>query len=50
MHGGARLRLKKLEKEYDPTSKINALRVLDEAVHEGHVVTGLLYLDTGSPT
>jgi 2-oxoglutarate ferredoxin oxidoreductase subunit beta len=49
MHGGARLRLKKLEKEYDPTSKINALRVLDQALHEGHVVTGLLYLNTEKP-
>jgi 2-oxoglutarate ferredoxin oxidoreductase subunit beta len=46
MHGGARLRLKKLGRDYDPTDKMNALRVLDEAEHQGHVVTGILYLNT----
>jgi 2-oxoglutarate ferredoxin oxidoreductase subunit beta len=49
MHGGARLRLKKLGRDYDPTDKMNALRVLDEAEKQGHVVTGILYLNTAKP-
>jgi 2-oxoglutarate ferredoxin oxidoreductase subunit beta len=49
MHGGARLRLKKLGRDYDPTDKLNALRVLDEAERQGHVVTGILYLNTAKP-
>jgi 2-oxoglutarate/2-oxoacid ferredoxin oxidoreductase subunit beta len=49
LHGGARLRLKKLGRDYDPTDKMNALRVLDEAEKEGHVVTGILYLNTTKP-
>ena len=49
MHGGGRLRLKKLGRDYDPTDKMNALRVLDEAEKQGHVVTGILYLNTGKP-
>jgi 2-oxoglutarate ferredoxin oxidoreductase subunit beta len=49
LHGGARLRLKKLGRDYDPTDKMDALRVLDEAEKEGHVVTGILYLNTTKP-
>jgi 2-oxoglutarate ferredoxin oxidoreductase subunit beta len=49
MHGGARLLLKKLGRDYDPTDKLNALRVLMEAEKEGHVVTGILYLDSSRP-
>ncbi len=49
MHGGARLRLKKLGRDYDPTDKLNAVRSLIEAEKEGHVLTGILYLDSSRP-
>jgi 2-oxoglutarate ferredoxin oxidoreductase subunit beta len=47
MHDGSHLRLKKLADDYDASSKIAALRVLDESNRRGEVVTGLLYLETG---
>jgi 2-oxoglutarate ferredoxin oxidoreductase subunit beta len=50
MHDGSRLRLRKLGREYDPTSKIGALAALEEADAKGEVLTGLLYADTGKPT
>ncbi len=49
MHGGARLRLKKLSRDYDPTDKLNAVRALIEAEKEGHVLTGILYIDSTRP-
>lgn len=49
MHGGARLRLKKVGRDYDPTDKLNAVRALAEAEKEGHVLTGILYLETSRP-
>ncbi len=46
LHDGSHLLLKKLNVDYDPTSKIGALRVLDESQRKGEVLTGLLYVDT----
>jgi len=46
MHDGSRLILKKLGGDYDPTNKVEALRVLTEAHDKGEVVTGLFYVDT----
>ncbi|HOK44488.1 MAG TPA: 2-oxoacid:ferredoxin oxidoreductase subunit beta, partial [Bryobacteraceae bacterium] len=45
----ARLRLKKVGRDYDPTDKLNAVRALAEAEKEGHVLTGILYVDTSRP-
>jgi 2-oxoglutarate ferredoxin oxidoreductase subunit beta len=46
LHDGSHLLLKKLGKDYDPTNKLEALRVLIEAHDKGEVVTGLFYVDT----
>jgi len=46
MHDGSRILLKKLATDYDPTSKVEALRVLTEAHDKGEIVTGLFYVDT----
>lgn len=46
LHDGSRILLKKLAEEYDPTNKVEALRVLTEAHEKGEVVTGLFYVDT----
>lgn len=50
MHDGSRLRLRKLDHDYDPTSKIGALTALEEAEAKGEVLTGLLYANTEKPT
>jgi 2-oxoglutarate ferredoxin oxidoreductase subunit beta len=50
LHDGSRLRIKKLARDYNPGSKLDALRLLEEAQNTGVVLTGLLYADTGKPT
>ena len=45
LHDGSRLRLKKLERDYDPTDKMTALQTIAESEKQGHVVTGILYVD-----
>jgi 2-oxoglutarate ferredoxin oxidoreductase subunit beta len=49
MHDGSILRIKKLGREYDPTNKFDALKVMDEAERKGEVLTGVFYVDTGKP-
>jgi 2-oxoglutarate ferredoxin oxidoreductase subunit beta len=46
MHDGSRMILKKLATDYDPTNKVEALRVLTEAHEKNEVVTGLFYVNT----
>ena len=46
LHDGSHLLLKKLDADYDPTRKAEALRVLTESHEKGEVVTGLFYVDT----
>ncbi|HZQ69896.1 MAG TPA: 2-oxoacid:ferredoxin oxidoreductase subunit beta [Terriglobales bacterium] len=50
MHDGSQLRLRKLEEDYDPTNKIEAIKRLGEAHEKGEVLTGLFYVNTQSPT
>jgi 2-oxoglutarate/2-oxoacid ferredoxin oxidoreductase subunit beta len=50
MHDGSRLRLRKLEEDYDPTDKIRAISRLHQAKEEGSMLTGVLYVNTQSPT
>jgi 2-oxoglutarate/2-oxoacid ferredoxin oxidoreductase subunit beta len=49
MHDGSTLRLRKLEKEYDPSDKIEAIRRIMESHKADEVLTGVLYLDTKAP-
>lgn len=49
LHDGSRLLLKKLNSDYDPTDKTEALKVLTEAHDKGEIVTGLFYLDIRKP-
>jgi 2-oxoglutarate ferredoxin oxidoreductase subunit beta len=46
LHDGSRIVLKKLDHDYDPTSKETATRVLHETSARGEYATGLLYIDT----
>jgi 2-oxoglutarate/2-oxoacid ferredoxin oxidoreductase subunit beta len=50
MHDGSHLRIRKLGREYDPTSKLSALGTLAEAEAKGEVLTGVLYVNTTKPT
>ena len=47
LHNQCRLRLRKLDSDYDPEDPIGAVRYIMDRQAQGEVVTGLLYLDTG---
>src|SRR5581483_10594097 len=49
MHDGSTLRIKKLDRDYDPTVKLNALAALEEAEKRHEVLTGVLYVNTEKP-
>jgi 2-oxoglutarate ferredoxin oxidoreductase subunit beta len=49
MHDGSQLRLRKLEEDYDPTDKINAIKRLGEAHDNNEVLTGVFYVNTKAP-
>ena len=44
-HDGSVLRLRKLGEDYDPSDKVAAVKRVQEGLHAGEVVTGLLYVD-----
>lgn len=50
LHDGSTVVLKKLENEYDPTDKWQALRMLEEAANNNWLLTGLLYVNPEVPT
>ncbi len=50
LHDGSRLRIRKLERDYNPTDRLAALAALEESAAKGEVLTGLLYLNTTNPT
>jgi 2-oxoglutarate ferredoxin oxidoreductase subunit beta len=50
MHDGSRLQLRKLEEEYDPTNRIEAVKRLMEAHHKGEVLTGVFYVNPQAPS
>lgn len=49
MHDGSTIVLKKLNKDYDPTNRVNAFEVLDEAQKNDWLLTGLIYINTSKP-
>ena len=49
MHDGSRLRLRKLEEDYDPTDKVQSIRRLMEAHEKGEILTGVFYVNTQAP-
>jgi 2-oxoglutarate ferredoxin oxidoreductase subunit beta len=50
MHDGSHLRIRKLHRDYDPTDRLAALMLLEEAEAKGEVLTGVLYINTAKPT
>jgi 2-oxoglutarate ferredoxin oxidoreductase subunit beta len=49
MHDGSKLRLRKLEEDYDPTDRIRAITRLHEAHERGEALTGVFYVNTKTP-
>lgn len=50
MHDGSQIRLKKLDKDYDPRSKAQAIGLIEQAQREDLFLTGLLYYEEPRPT
>jgi 2-oxoglutarate ferredoxin oxidoreductase subunit beta len=50
MHDGSRLRLRKLEENYEPTDRARAVHRLMEAHAKGEVLTGVFYIDSKAPS
>ncbi len=49
-HDGSVVVLKKLETDYDPTNKWQALKILEEGERDHYLVTGLIYVDPDQPS
>jgi len=50
MHDGSELRLRKLERDYDATSKLEAMKLLAESHEKGEMLTGVFYVNTKAPS
>jgi len=50
LHDGSQVILKKLEKDYDPTNRWQALHMLEDAQENNWLVTGLIFVDPEAPT
>lgn len=50
LHDGSRLVLKKIEEDFDPANKIDAMRRIHGAADAGQVLTGIFYVDKQKPT
>lgn len=50
LHDGSMVILKKLERDYDPTDRWQAFRVLEEAHANNWLITGLIYVCTDEPS
>jgi 2-oxoglutarate ferredoxin oxidoreductase subunit beta len=50
MHDGSVVVLKKLERDFDPTNRAEAFRILEEAQRNNWLITGLLYIDPELPS
>jgi 2-oxoglutarate ferredoxin oxidoreductase subunit beta len=49
MHDGSHLQLRKIEEDYDPTDRIQAMSRLTKAHDAGQVLTGVFYVNTKAP-
>ena len=49
MHDGSHLRIRKLDRDYNPTDRLAGLKALEEAEAKGEVLTGVLYVSPHKP-
>jgi 2-oxoglutarate ferredoxin oxidoreductase subunit beta len=45
LHDGSKIVLRKIEEQYDPTSRATAFQYLRDRFNQGEITTGLLYID-----
>ena len=50
MHDGSVIILKNLEKNYDPTNRVEVLQTLEEAQRNNWLATGLIYINEDKPS
>jgi 2-oxoglutarate ferredoxin oxidoreductase subunit beta len=50
MHDGSHLRIRKLDRDYDPTNRLAAGAILEAAEAKGEVLTGVLYVNPSKAT
>ena len=50
LHDGSTIVLKKLDKNYDPTNKWDAIRILEDAEINHWLITGLIYFESTKPS
>jgi 2-oxoglutarate ferredoxin oxidoreductase subunit beta len=50
LHNGSKIIMKRLEHDYDPTNRAEAMRVLEEANAKQILLTGLIYINTNQPS
>jgi 2-oxoglutarate ferredoxin oxidoreductase subunit beta len=50
MHDGSHIRLKKLDRDYDPRDRMQAMKLLDEAHEQQEFITGLIYINQERPS
>jgi 2-oxoglutarate/2-oxoacid ferredoxin oxidoreductase subunit beta len=50
MHDGSHIRLKKLDRDYDPRDRMQAMKLLDEAHEKQEFITGLIYINEERPS
>jgi len=50
LHDGSYVQLRKLEEDFDPTDRLNALSRLELARQNNEMITGLLYIDPERPS
>jgi 2-oxoglutarate ferredoxin oxidoreductase subunit beta len=50
MHDSSKIVLRKLERDYDPTDRFEAMRILEEANACNCLITGLIYIDPDHPS
>jgi len=49
LHDGSHLLLKQLDADYDPSDRLNAMHMLETSAAEGHLLTGIFYVNTEKP-
>lgn len=50
LHDGSTIVLKKLDRDYDPTSRAQAFRIIEDAQANNWLITGLIYIDAKEPS
>jgi 2-oxoglutarate ferredoxin oxidoreductase subunit beta len=50
MHDGSKLLLKRVAQDYDPADRVKAIEMIERSGEEGHLLTGVFYVNTDRPT